>query len=194
MLMRMMTAACLVAWLSGCALLRPSAPTHADPALPPLAATPADLPASASQVLRAAFADQEVTLQCSLASIAGGWRSACVSAAGLRVLTLNFSADRMLSGERGPGVPAQLDPQRVAADIQLAFWPLALLQDALRGTAWTLSEPYAGMRRLRHEGRLVAEVHHASGERWNGRLWISNYRYGYSLQIESRVAEPAHGP
>lgn len=170
--------ALIVPILTACTLLPRSAPLA-------LARTPTNLPASATQTLRIAFGEHAATLQCAFASDAGGWRTACISAAGQRVLTLTANAQGELEFEAGVGVPKQIDPRGIAGDLQLALWPLPTLQAAQTDPRWTLSEPVAGTRRLHHDGHLVAEVHYADADPWRGRAWISNFRHGYSLQLDT---------
>lgn len=168
---------------AGCAL-RPAAVAVAEQALP-LALDQPRLPANSSQTLLAAFGDRAVQMQCTLSISAADWRTVCINALGLRLLSLGVSADGQISAERGPGVPEQLDPRRILADVQLAFWPLASLQAAYAGSAWQVSQPADDTRRLLRDGRLVAEVHYANPDPWNGRLWLVNLRYDYSLAIRS---------
>lgn len=164
--------------LGACALLPRAAPLA-------LARTPTNLPASATQTLRIAFGEHAASLQCAFAADHDGWRTACVSAAGQRVLTLAVNAQGELSFEAGAGVPEQIDPRSIAADMQFALWPLDALQAAQTDPRWILSEPVAGTRRLHHDRRLVAEVHYADADPWRGRVWISNFRHGYSLQLDT---------
>lgn len=178
---------------AGCAL-RPAAVAVAVPdQAMPLALDQPRPPADSSQTLLAAFGDRAVQMQCTLSVGAADWRTVCINALGLRLLSLGVSADGQISAERGPGVPEQLDPRRILADVQLAFWPLASLQAAYAGSAWQISQPADDTRRLLRDGRLVAEVHYASPDPWNGRLWLVNLRYDYSLAIRSESI-PAVSP
>jgi hypothetical protein len=74
----------------------------------------------------------------------------------------------------------------VLADVQLALWPLAPVREAFRAAGLEVSEPFAGVRRVLRGGRLVAEVHYAGGDPWNGRLWLVNFEHDYSLTIDTR--------
>lgn len=178
--------AALLPLLGGCTSLRQVLGSTSPP-LPPLAATPANLPASATQTLHAGFPGGRAVLLCAFAAQDGGWKSACVSPAGQRVMTLDMDAQGHLALEPGPGVPPQLDPARIAADLQFAFWPLALLQAAQQESDWTTREPSSDTRVLEREGRLVSEVHYASADPWNGALWIANFRDDYSLHIVTQT-------
>ncbi|MEW6168190.1 MAG: DUF3261 domain-containing protein [Pseudomonadota bacterium] len=174
------------ALLSACAALPP--PPAAAPSLLP----PASLGASHSveQVLHAAHGAREATLQCIVDIVPERLRVVCVSALGQRVFTLEQTAAE-LHAERAPFAPRQLAPQHILADLQLAYWPLAALQAAVADGVRVL-EPRAGLRRLQRGERIVAEVHYADADPWNGRLWLVNLEHGYSLDIRSRpLAEAA---
>ena len=175
--------------LSGCV----SAPMQqADPSqMPPL------LPAaslgqsrSAQQIVRAAFADNEATMQCVVDITPQHMSVIALNAMGLRLFSISVE-NGQTTVERMPGVPEQIQPERILSDIQLAYWPLAKLQQAYRGSAWQVSEPFAGTRRLKHDGRLIAEVHYAQADKdlWHGHLWLSNYQFGYSLSVTSQSQE-----
>lgn len=178
-----------LALLSGllCACAQLPATPAAAPALPPLAAPSGSLPASLSQTLYAAFGSQDAALSCGMQSGVNGWRAVCVNALGLRVLTLGVDASGTLTAERGAGVPESLDPHRVLADMQLCLWPLAELKIAYAGSDWQVDEPIAHTRRLKHAGRLYAEVHYAPQA---STLWLSNLAYGYTLSIITEANTP----
>lgn len=173
-----------VSLLSAGCVSRPVAVVVPDEAMP-LALDQPRLPSASNQTLLAAFGDRAVQMQCTLMAGAAGWRTVCINALGLRLLSAGVSADGEISAERGPGVPEQLDPKRILADVQLAFWPLDSLKAAYAGSAWQVSQPADDTRRLLRDGRLVAEVHYGGPDPWNGRLWLVNLRYDYSLAIRS---------
>ncbi|MGH8506126.1 MAG: DUF3261 domain-containing protein [Stenotrophobium sp.] len=174
--------------LSGCALLRPSpAPAPDADARPILSAETLGGSQLARQVVSAAFADQAATLQCVVDVTPEHMTLVALNAMGLRLFSVVVAGGKTLA-ERSPGVPAAIQPERILADIQLAYWPLAALQTAYAGTRWSVSEPVAGTRRLLHDGRLAEEVHYAQpgGNRWQGRLWLANFAQGYSLSVDSQ--------
>lgn len=175
--------------LSACA----SAPMQqADPSqlLPVLPADSLGQSRSAQQIVRAAFADNEATMQCVVEVTPQRMSVVALNAMGLRLFSVVVE-DGQTTVERSPGVPEQVQPERILSDIQFAFWPLAKLQQAYRGTAWQVSEPFAATRRLKRDGRLIAEVHYAQPGKnpWSGRLWLSNYQFGYSLAVTSQSPE-----
>ncbi|MEQ1439709.1 DUF3261 domain-containing protein [Fontimonas sp. SYSU GA230001] len=171
------------ALLSACAAA-PPAPDAARSGLPILPPSSLGAARRAEQVLYAAYAEREAALHCILDVNAERLRVIGLTALGQRVFTLEQDAAGVRV-ERAPFAPGELQPQDILADIQLAYWPLATLQAALpQGVR--LTEPRAGLRRLYRGPRLVAEVHQATDDPWNGRLWLVNLEHGYSLDITSR--------
>lgn len=169
--------------LAGCAALRPG---MVPAPLPPLAPLASSLPRSATQTLRIAVGDRALALQCALRLGPDGWRTACVSATGQRLVTLQVDADGRIDLEGDADRAGPIEAARMAADIQLALWPIQMLQEAQRGSAWSTQQVSPHTRRLLHEHQLVAEVHYAGDDPWNGTLWVSNYRERYSLEILTR--------
>lgn len=139
---------------------------------------------SVEQILHAAYGEREATLQCIVQIDGAHLRVVGVTALGQRVFTIEHDGTS-IRAERSPFAPEQLRPEAILADIQLAYWPLAVLQAAAPpGTR--VVEPRAGQRRLLRDGALIAEVHYADADPWNGRLWLVNAEHGYSLDIRSQ--------
>ena len=177
--------------LGGCALLRP-APVR-QPAAAPRPTLSADTLGTsqiARQVVHAAFGERDATLQCVLQVTPERIALVALNAVGLRLFSVTV-ANGQTTVERAPGVPDNVQPERILADIQLAYWPLAALQTAYAGTDWNVTEPFTGTRRLLHDGRLAEEVHYAQNtdDHWQGRLWLSNFEFGYSLAVDSQPLE-----
>ncbi len=183
--------ALIVLLLAACAQLAPPAsPAATSPAgiVPPSFAPPDALsPRSASQVIHAAYGSRVATLRTAVQIDAAGLTVVGVTATGMRLFTASFDG-KQVAAERGPFVPKEISPERVLADMQLALWPLASLQGAYAGSGQTVSEPHPGVRRVLRGDRLVVEVHYASDDPWNGRLWFVNFEFGYSLTIDTTVA------
>lgn len=174
------TVVCALA--AGCAAAPTAGPAPATlPLLPP-----ASLQASRSveQILHAAYGAGDATLQCVVEVTPQRLQVVGLTALGQRVFTL-VQDGAGVSAEASAYAPAFIDPHRIVADMQLAYWPLAALQSAAPPGV-RVSEPRDGVRRLERDGRLVAEVHFADADPWNGRLWLANFEFGYSLDIESR--------
>jgi uncharacterized protein DUF3261 len=151
---------------------------------PPLAPPGAVGARSAAQVIRAAYGARTVTLRTSIQVNDAGLEVVGVTATGQRLFTARYDGTK-ISADKSPFVPASLDPARVLADMQLALWPLPAVQAAFRERGFSVSEPFAGVRRLMRDDRLLAEVHYAGADPWNGRLWFVSFEFDYSLTIDS---------
>jgi hypothetical protein len=165
---------------AGCALT-PSESAAAPPALAPPAAL---TPRAATQVIHAAFGARAVTLRTAIEVDAAALRIVGVTATGQRLFTVAWDG-RAIAAERGAFVPENLDPARMLADVQLALWPLEAVRAAFRERNLEVSEPFAGVRRLRRGDDLIAEVHYAGPDPWSGRLWFVNFEFDYSLTIDT---------
>jgi len=173
--------------LTGCSAFVPQSEPRG---VPPLL-TPATLGRSVQtlQIVHVAFKEREAALQCVLTVADGHISVLGLSALGQRLFTLSYDGGNAMQVQRSPMLPEQVSPERMLADLQLAYWPLSALQDAYRGSTWRVSEPRLGTRRLRQGEELVAEVHYAAADPWAGPLWLSNFRHGYSLAVESKPYE-----
>lgn len=178
---RLLPALALAAALCGCAGAPPApAPPQHPPLLPPASI---GVTRQAGQIMRGAFGTREVTLRCVVRATPAQILVVGVTATGQRAFSVSWDGTAW-NVRSAPMVPDALRPDLLVADVQLALWPLPVLQAAYAPAGWEVSEPGGGVRRLRQGGRIVAEVHYASADPWNGRYWISNFRYSYSLEIE----------
>lgn len=185
--MRRLAAAVIALAFSGCASMRPAEPEP--PTIPPILDGAAlGGVREANQVVRAAFADRELTLLCAVQVEGSGVRVVGVDALGRRVFTVTYDGKEVVA-DASSMVPEKFAPQYLLADLELALWPLAALQAAYAGTEWAVSQPYPGARRLRRAGRLVAEVHYTGADPWVTRYWISNFERGYVLAVDPRSGE-----
>lgn len=178
--LRRISALPAAALLTGCALFPPQRLAPAPFA--PL--TPASLGRSvqAEQILRIAYGEQSLALQCAVSVTAVETAVTCFTALGQRAFQLRHDGHSL----HADAADAQsMAPDRILTDLQLAYWPLAALSAALPD-GWQLSEPAPGVRRLRRDGVLHTEVHYGAATPWNGRLWLVNFAQGYSLDIGSR--------
>ncbi len=172
--------------LGACASMDAPATPAADAARFPML-TPASFGRSAQldQVLHAAYGDQEASIQCLVTITPQRISMVGLTALGQRIFTLEYDGTA-LQAERASFAPDRVQPQRILADLQLALWPLDALQAATAAGPWRVTEPRPGLRRLRREGVLIAEVHRADATR----LWLTQLRDGYSLDISSREVGP----
>ena len=156
----------------------------ADAAHPSLAPPDAVGTRSASQVIHAAYGARSVVLRTAIESAPGKLDVVGVTATGQRVFSAHYDGTS-IDAQRSAFVPDQLDPERVLADMQLALWPLPAVQAAFRMRGLTVTEPFAGVRRLSRGDALLAEVHYASADPWAGRLWFVSFEFDYSLTIDT---------
>lgn len=172
--------------LGACVSTRPVTTSTAHEGWPLL--SPASLGESrtASQLLRIAQGQQEATLNCVLSVTADHINIVGTTALGFRAFTVKFDG-AAVSAEAHPSVPQSMAPERLLNDVQLVYWPLSALKKALSNSSWDVSEPAPGTRRLKRDGKLVAEVHYASdaGRAWQGRAWLSNVEFDYTLTIDT---------
>jgi hypothetical protein len=162
--------------------VRPVQP--AQPAHPALAPPDAVGARSASQVIHAVYGARSVVLRTAIETGPGRLDVVGVTATGQRVFSAHYDGNSV-DAKKSPFVPAELDPERVLADVQLALWPLAAVQTAFRERGLTVTEPFAGVRRLSRGEVLLGEVHYASPDPWSGRLWFVNFEFDYSLTIDT---------
>lgn len=170
------------AWLlTGC-----NTPAPVDQKAPP--PTPSLLPPSAlgtertaNQIVRGAFGEREATLQCAVIVRGNDLTVVGLTTLGVRMFTIRYDG-REVHQEQALPLPSQLTPERLLADLELVYWPLAALQAA----GWEASEPFSQTRRLRRAGRLIAEVHYDGADPWRGRAWLVNLEHGYTLSIDSQ--------
>jgi hypothetical protein len=183
---------CAVALLlGGCATPRADVPGRPASAEATSSARPLVAPAAAgdhvvSQVVRGAIGAREMAINC-VVTVKGNEMSVVgLNALGVRLFTLRYDGVTVHS-EKSFAVPDQLTPERLLADLQLVYWPLASLEPPLRAAGFSVSDGAPGTRRLRQGERLVAEVHYAGADPWSGRSWLVNLEHGYSLQIDSQA-------
>lgn len=180
---RWVLGACAMLLIAGCAAPRMQPSADADR---PLVA-PSTLGANraVTQIVRGAFGPRDMTMNCVVTVKDGTMTVVGLSALGLRIFTVRYDGATTTVDNTLP-VPPQLTPERLLADMQLVHWPLGALQAPLRNAGWDLSEPTPGTRRLRRDDRVIAEVHYAGEDPWNGRSWLVNLEHGYTLSIESK--------
>ena len=139
-----------------------------------------------NQVVRGAFGARELTFNCVVTVKDGAMTLVGLNSLGVRLFTIRYDG-KAVQSETAPALQGPLMPERLLADMQLVFWPLASLAKPMREAGWQLSEPAPGIRRLRHGEQLVAEAHYSGEDPWSGRSWLVNFEFGYSLQIDSQA-------
>jgi hypothetical protein len=170
--------------LTACAVAPPPKPAASVRPLLPPATLGGDR--TVNQVVRGAFGAREITFNCVVTVKDGSMTLIGLDPLGVRLFTIRYDA-KAVQSETTPALKGTLMPERLIADMQLLFWPLASLVQPMREAGWQVSETAPGMRRLRHGDQLVAEAHYAGGDPWSGRSWLANFEYDYSLQIDSQA-------
>jgi hypothetical protein len=172
----------LIVLLGGC-MTTPHVVTTGDKAFPLL--SPASLGSvhQVTQQLHGEYGDKSFSLQCPVSVDARKLTLICLTSMGLRAFTLNYDGHD-ITEQRAPQVPDALQASRLLNDLQLAFWPLSVLQQSWRSTGVEVVEPFPGTRRVMRDGKIITEVHYSS-DPWQGRVWLHQNEIGYSLYIES---------
>ncbi len=140
-----------------------------------------------TQLLHGEYADKSFTLQCVVTATPEKVAIICLTSMGLRAFTLTYDGSNVTE-QRAPQVPDALQASRLLNDLQLAFWPLNVVQHAWQTSGVEVSEPYPGTRRVTREHKIITEVHY-SKDPWQGRVWLHQNELGYSLYIESSAME-----
>lgn len=91
---------------------------------------------------------------------------------------------QVLQQQRADWLPAQLQGERVFADLQLVYWPAAAIR-AVLPAGWQLDDA-PERRQLRHDGELVVDVRYPSP----ARVELERPGQGLSLLIESTPVTP----
>lgn len=176
--------------LTGCAAWTTPAPAPANNAPKILSAASLGQTRSAQQIVRAAFGNKEATMQCAVDVSPARMQVVALNAMGLRLFSVKVENGKT-EVERSLGVPEQVQPEQILRDIQFCYWPLAVLQEGMRGSNWEITEPFAGTRRIKRDGRLIYEVHYAQpgADPWRTHLWLANFEFGYSLAVDPAPAD-----
>jgi hypothetical protein len=139
-----------------------------------------------NQVVRAAYGAREMTFNCVVTVKGGSMTLVGVSSLGVRLFTVRYDGAR-IEAQTAQALQGPFLPERLLADLQLVFWPLASLTQPMHAGGWQLSEPSPGTRRLRRGEQLIAEAHYGTVDAWSGRSWLVNFEHGYSLQIDTQA-------
>lgn len=166
--------------LAGCA----TAPRGQAPAPRPLAPPATAGEHAASQVVRGSVGARDMTMNCVVSVKQGVMSVVGLNATGVRLFTISYDGDAV-KFEKSVDVPEMITADRLLADLQLVYWPIARLRETLRPAGYEIADNVPGTRRLRRGDRLVAEVHYTGDDAWNGRAWLVSLEFGYTLQIDS---------
>lgn len=160
----------------------PNAPASAPRPLLPLA-PPLGPSRRIVQQLTAHWPGQERTLLCVLELSGNKIAIAGLTPEGMSVFDLSYDG-KLIESARSPLVPDLVQPERIVADVQLAYWPLDLLRKNLpTGLA---IEAGTNFRRLTENGQTRIEVRYLSAETdWPRQVELTHLQYHYRLSIDT---------
>ena len=176
--------------LTGCAATQ--APGVSPPPAEPVEATPRPLfpiappqgPARRIvQQLTAHWPGREETLLCVLELDSRHIAMAGLTQDGLSLFNLSYDG-KTLEADKNPLVPESVSPKLIIADLQLVYWPLAVLQKNLPKQLKLEAGP--DFRRLSEQGKPRIEVRYLSQEdAWPRTVELTNMQYHYRLTIDT---------
>lgn len=103
---------------------------------------------------------------------------------GQRLATLSFDGQR-LTIDRGGPIPVDTPLENILGELQIIFWPLAVLNTGERNRDWYFKEQ-KHIRYVYYRQRLVAEIHRRSSSPWTGDFDYISRVSDYRLTIRSR--------
>lgn len=164
--------------LAGCAPPRPL--------LAPLAPQTLGQSVSARQQVTIRFADNVHSLQVALKVAPDDLTLVGLTAVGQRLFTLSWNGQQAELHSSIHSI-ADIDPARILADLQLAYWPLPILRQALPDNLSL--EQYGSARVLWRDDKLLWFASSTGPDRWHSTVTIYNARAGYRLTIQPLAFE-----
>lgn len=167
--------------LGGCHWLQPSSTVATAESLPLL--HPIGPSRRIVQSINATWQERQNEFLCVLELDKRHLSMAALNPQGMSLFNLNYDG-KQLNITKNPLLPDNLPPDRIVKDLQLAFWPLTLLQEKLPKN-WRLT---AGerQRRLYSGNRLVSEINYAQPDPlWPKKVELINHSYHYKLLINT---------
>ncbi|MFA5919860.1 MAG: DUF3261 domain-containing protein [Methylococcaceae bacterium] len=136
------------------------------------------------QQITALWPDRKETLLCVLELDKQRIAMAGLSNDGLSLFNLTYDG-RAIVSDKSPLLPDSVAPEFILSDLQLAYWPVAVLQESLRASSWRL-EADRTHRRLYYQGNKTVEVNYLEPDAvWAKSVELINYRYNYRLYIKT---------
>ncbi|WP_432740516.1 DUF3261 domain-containing protein [Methylobacter sp. G7] len=177
---RILTAMFLL-WLSGCALMQPKQVAVKSELMP--IAQPLGPARRIVQQINAVWADRQESLLAVLELDARHIAMAGLSDSGLSLFSLTYDGNTLVS-DRSPLLPESVNPEFIITDLQLVYWPIAMLKKNLPAE-WRL-EAGQNKRFLYVGGKKQVEIHYLSADPvWPKAVELVNFRYHYRLQIKT---------
>ena len=172
----------LCSLLTGCAVLTKPEVIN-QPVLMPMA-PPAGPSRRVVQQITAQWPDRTETLLCVLELDKQRIAMAGLTNDGISLFNLTYDGKTIVS-DKSPILPDSVTPEFIITDLQLVYWPVALLQKSLHGSSWRL-EVDSNHRRLYYQGNKTVEVNYLLPDAiWAKSVELINYRYNYRLRIKT---------
>ncbi|MCK9395074.1 MAG: DUF3261 domain-containing protein [Methylobacter sp.] len=167
--------------LSGCTLM-PTEEITAKPELMPIA-QPLGPSRRIVQQINAVWADRQESLLAVLELDAKHIAMAGLSNDGLSLFNLTYDGKTVVS-DKSPLLPEQVAPEFIISDLQLVYWPIAVLQKNLPAE-WRLEETDK-KRFLYVRDKKQVEVNYLSTDPvWPKAVELVNFQYNYRLHIKT---------
>ena len=168
--------------LSGCAVLtKPD--VFKQPVLMPMA-PPVGPSRRVVQQITAQWPDRKETVLCVLELDKQRIAMAGLTNEGLSLFNLTYDGKTIVA-DKSPLLPDSVAPEFIITDLQLVYWPVAVLQKSLHGSSWRL-EVDTNHRRLYYQGNKAIEVNYVVPDAvWAKSIELINYRYNYRLHIKT---------
>jgi hypothetical protein len=168
--------------LSGCAVLTKTDVLN-QPVLMPMA-PPVGPSRRVVQQITAQWPDRKETVLCVLELDKQRIAMAGLTNDGLSLFNLTYDGKTILA-DKSPLLPDSVAPEFIITDLQLVYWPVAVLQKSLHDSAWRL-EVDSGHRRLYYQGNKTVEVNYLVPDAvWAKSVELINHRYNYRLLIKT---------
>lgn len=172
-------------WLPGCALLpreEPPGQVESKSELMPIA-QPLGPARRIVQQINAVWADRQESLLAVLELDARHIAMAGLSNDGLSLFNLTYDGHTVVS-DKSPLLPESVSPEFIITDLQLVYWPIAMLQKKLPAE-WRL-EDGRNKRFLYVRNKKQVEINYLSPDPvWPKAVELVNFQYNYRLNIKT---------
>ena len=172
----------LCALLTGCALSN-KLDIFNQPVLMPMA-PPTGTARRVIQQITALWPGRKETMLCVLELDNQRIAMAGLTNDGVGLFNLTYDGKTVVS-DKSPLLADSVVPEFIITDLQLAYWPVNVLQKSLQGSAWRL-EADSNHRLLYYQGDKTIEVIYLLPDAvWVRSVELINYRKNYRLQINT---------
>ncbi|MGR9013385.1 MAG: DUF3261 domain-containing protein [Gammaproteobacteria bacterium] len=171
----------LLCILSGCALMPTGQVTDKPEPMP--IAQPLGPSRRIVQQIDAVWADRKESLLAVLELDARHIAMAGLSHSGLSLFNLTYDGSTVVS-DRSPLLAESVNPEFIITDLQLVYWPIAILQNNLPA-GWRIEE-VGNKRYLTVNGKKQVEINYVSPDPvWPKVVELVNFRYNYRLHVKT---------